>query len=73
MFANVPHTVLSPARARVLLILAVLLAVLAPTAPGALAAGKPDRHTVGRNTAHKERTQWPSCSTTPTPTCPSSR
>ncbi|MFG3249517.1 alpha/beta hydrolase [Streptomyces sp. NPDC048187] len=41
MFANVP-TVLRPPRARVLLVLAVLLAVLAPTAPGALAAGQPD-------------------------------
>ncbi|CAM5390324.1 Esterase family protein OS=Streptomyces tendae OX=1932 GN=GUR47_01980 PE=4 SV=1 [Streptomyces tendae] len=40
MFANVP-TVLRPPRARVLLVLAVLLAVLAPTAPGALAAGQP--------------------------------
>ncbi|MFF9858458.1 alpha/beta hydrolase [Streptomyces tendae] len=41
MFANVPH-VLTPLRARLLLVLAVLLAVLAPTAPGAVAAGKPD-------------------------------
>ncbi|MEU9641877.1 alpha/beta hydrolase family protein [Streptomyces sp. NPDC048188] len=41
MFANVP-TVLRPPRARVLLVLAVLLAVLAPTAPGALAAGQQD-------------------------------
>ncbi|MEV5865265.1 alpha/beta hydrolase family protein [Streptomyces tendae] len=41
MFANVP-TVLTPPRARFLLVLAVLLAVLAPTAPGAaVAAGKP--------------------------------
>ncbi|MGW4575831.1 alpha/beta hydrolase [Streptomyces tendae] len=42
MFANVP-TVLTPPRARFLLVLAVLLAVLAPTAPGAaVAAGKPE-------------------------------
>ncbi|MFF0667062.1 alpha/beta hydrolase [Streptomyces tendae] len=41
MFANVP-TVLTPLRARLLLVLAVLLAVLAPTAPGAVAAGKPE-------------------------------
>ncbi|TDT31419.1 S-formylglutathione hydrolase FrmB [Streptomyces sp. BK208] len=41
MFANVP-TARSPLRARVLLVLAVLLAVLAPTAPGALAAGQQD-------------------------------
>ncbi|WP_077798638.1 alpha/beta hydrolase family protein [Streptomyces sp. JHA26] len=40
MFANV-LTVLGPSRARLLLVLAVLLAVLTPTAPGALAAGKP--------------------------------
>ncbi|MFJ4334954.1 MULTISPECIES: alpha/beta hydrolase [unclassified Streptomyces] len=43
MFANVPSTVLTPPRARLLLVLAVLLAVLAPTAPGAVAAaGKPE-------------------------------
>ncbi|MBQ0950908.1 alpha/beta hydrolase family protein [Streptomyces sp. RK76] len=41
MFANVP-TVLTPLRARLLLVLAVLLAVLTPTAPEALAAGKPE-------------------------------
>lgn len=42
MFANVP-TILTPPRARFLLVLAVLLAVLAPTAPGAaVAAGKPE-------------------------------
>ncbi|MFI7869994.1 alpha/beta hydrolase [Streptomyces salinarius] len=41
MFANVP-AVLTPLRARLLLVLAVLLAVLTPTAPGALAAGKPE-------------------------------
>ncbi|MFE0415141.1 alpha/beta hydrolase [Streptomyces tendae] len=41
MFANVP-TVLAPSRARLLLVLAVLLAVLAPTAPRAVAAGKPE-------------------------------
>ncbi|MFE0800206.1 alpha/beta hydrolase [Streptomyces sp. NPDC058812] len=40
MFANVP-TAPSPLRARVLLVLAVLLATLTPTAP-ALAAGQPD-------------------------------
>ncbi|MET8665477.1 alpha/beta hydrolase family protein [Streptomyces tendae] len=44
MFANVP-TVLTPLRARLLLVLAVLLAVLAPTAPGAVAAGKPETGT----------------------------
>ncbi|MFG3332251.1 alpha/beta hydrolase [Streptomyces tendae] len=41
MFANVP-TVLTPLRAGLLLVLAVLLAVLAPTAPGAAAAGEPE-------------------------------
>ncbi|MFD5235079.1 alpha/beta hydrolase [Streptomyces tendae] len=41
MFANIP-TVLTPLRARLLPVLAVLLAVLAPTAPGAVAAGKPE-------------------------------
>ncbi|WP_399892055.1 alpha/beta hydrolase [Streptomyces sp. BBFR51] len=40
MFANV-STVLGPLRARVLLVLALLLAVLTPTAPAALAAGNP--------------------------------
>ncbi|WP_159325755.1 alpha/beta hydrolase [Streptomyces tendae] len=44
MFANVP-TVPTPLRARLLLVLAVLLAVLAPTAPGAVAAGKPETGT----------------------------
>ncbi|MFJ9670170.1 alpha/beta hydrolase [Streptomyces sp. NPDC101221] len=39
MFANVP-TVRTPLRARLLLVLAVLLSVLTPTVPGALAAGR---------------------------------